>query len=178
MSLNQIKSCSERNQESRPQSPPWLLFYMAENTVGIVFQNIFKVWPLLISSTAATLAQTTVLLPRRLPWSSHWLGCFVCVPYTLLPAWQLEGFHQHLSIILPPSPLETPQTVLISLESKRQSSTRCGPFPPFPFPVWSHPLPLYRNSTSKSVCPFSGTFLQKHMPFLFLAMTHSQHVES
>ena len=122
MSLNQIKSRSGRNQESRPQSPLWLLFYMSENPVGIVFQNIFKVWPFLISCTAATLAQTTILSPRWLQWSSHWLGCFICVLYMLLPAWQLEGFHQHLSIILPPSLLKTLQTVLISLKSKRQSS--------------------------------------------------------
>ena len=107
-------------------------------------------------------------LTQMVRWSSHWLGCVICVLYMLLPAWQLEGFHQHLSIILPPSLLKSLQTVLISLKSKRQSSARRGPFPPFPFLVWSHPLPLSRNSTSKSSFPLLRNLSRKAHPiFVF-----------
>ena len=48
------------------KSPPWLVFYMSENPVGAVFQNIFKAWPLLTSWPTATLAQTTTLSPLTL----------------------------------------------------------------------------------------------------------------
>ena len=44
----------------------------------------------------------------------------------------------------------------------------------------SDPIPYHSTETlhQRAVFPFSGTFLKKHTPFLFLAMTPSQHVGS
>ena len=155
-----------------------ILFYMSENPVGVVFQNIFKVWPLLIHCTAATLAQTTVLSPRWLRWSSHWLGCFIlsCTCYSPYGSWRAS-----INTSVSSCPL------LFSKLSKRFSSHSRVKGKVLHNMVHSlHSLSLsdlipYHSTETlhqRAVFPFSGTFLEKHTPFLVLAMTHSQHVGS
>ena len=151
---------------------------MSENPVGIVFQNIFEVWPLLTSCTAATLAQTTIPSPR---WFDDLLtglaaSSVSCTCYSLHGSWR-----DSINTSVSSCPL------LFSKVSKRFSSHSRVKGKVLHDVVHSlHSLSLsdlipYHSPETlhqRAVFPFSGTFLGKHIPFLFLAMTHSQHVGS